>query len=181
VKKLKKKSPHQTNSKPIRFNVKSNQKPNYIFRNVIKSIPISLIIFLLPLVSGNTPTINHPSNIEYIYGEMGNGISWIVIDSNNVTGTYTVYLNELYHGYGVWLNNTNINYDADNQSIGLHNFTIDAWDNIYNVTDTVYVKVLSKEIKWWMEPNTFMYTIGFTVFVLCLIIAFFTMIVGKWK
>ena len=92
-------------------------------------------------VTNTAPTITSPSDQEWVQGTSDHYANWTVTDTEHSTGSYTVYRNESYHGYGTWTNATEFSYNVTSLASGYWNITIDAEDGYLNVTDLVWVNV----------------------------------------
>jgi len=109
---------------------------------------------------GAVPTINHPPDLVYPEGSIGNVIPWMVNSTADPSGNYTVYLNAVWYTSGIWNNHTTINVNVDGRPVGInYNFTIDAQGSIGNVTDTVFVNVTAVQPSV-NHPADFSYTYG---------------------
>ncbi len=86
------------------------------------------------------PTINHPSDIEYVEGAAGHSITWSPYD--DYPASYEVYQNgTLIESHG-WPGGS-ITIDTDGLSIGTYNYTIVVYDKSGNwAKDTVFVTVI---------------------------------------
>ena len=87
------------------------------------------------------PNIVPPSDIEYLYGDTGNTITWAVNDNN--PGNYSVYIDDI----EVLINETWIPpaviFNVDGLEVGSHNVTLALQDEAGNLsTDTVIVTVI---------------------------------------
>jgi len=88
------------------------------------------------------PTLNHPSDIEYILGATGNRINWTLSDEHPVE--YQVRLNGSLVKVGYW-NSTSeqVTILVDALDVGVHNYTITITDIAGNTgTDEVFVTVV---------------------------------------
>jgi hypothetical protein len=97
--------------------------------------------------SPTAPIVNHPANITYIEGEIGNIIEWSISDTS--LKNYSIYLD----GVPLHMNANIISQEpltlevplvVDGYSLGLYNFTILVFDYLdLNTSDTVWINVLS--------------------------------------
>ena len=99
------------------------------------------------------PTLNHPGDIEYILGAIGNRINWTLSDEHPVE--YQVRLNGSLVKVGYW-NSTleQVTILVDGLDVGVHNYTITITDIAGNTgTDEVFVTVV-------LEPEPLIPTWG---------------------
>jgi len=89
----------------------------------------------------NPPSINSPSDQQWVNGTTGHTIGWIITDGEQTSGAYTIYKNGTKRDSGTWNNATSLNYNIDGLGYGYWNLTIDATDGYENVTDIVWVNV----------------------------------------
>jgi hypothetical protein len=91
------------------------------------------------------PSDNNPSDIQYVYGDTGNKIPWIISDPGSTTGSFIIYRNDtiLNPAGSTWTKGTNINWNVDGLSAHTWNFTIEYWDKhtSQNISDQVRVTV----------------------------------------
>ena len=93
------------------------------------------------VLDGTSPTIDHPADIEYDEGELGNSIIWDPEDSYPVN--YQIIRDEIVIKSGLW-NSTleTISISVDGFGPGIYNYTLVVYDVGGNTeTDTVFVVV----------------------------------------
>ncbi|MFX1335851.1 MAG: glycosyl hydrolase family 17 protein [Promethearchaeota archaeon] len=97
---------------------------------------------IVSVVKHPEPTINSPEDIETNQNEDVN-ITWIILDSDTIYGTYTVYLDNFVFGSqnDIWKNNTAFYITVTTGTAGTFNYTIVFTDGVYTRQDTVLVTV----------------------------------------
>lgn len=86
-------------------------------------------------------SINEPEDIEYVEGDIGYSIMWIVTTGN--ADYFELYRNGTLIGDGEW-SDTEFTLTVDALSAGSYNFTLVVWNTEQIVSDTVWVFVLSE-------------------------------------
>ncbi|WP_371803869.1 BspA family leucine-rich repeat surface protein [Candidatus Lokiarchaeum ossiferum] len=95
---------------------------------------------IVSVKESNSPSVDHPIDIQYAYGSINNEIVWTVDDEN--PNEFKVQLNGTeYKKLALWSNGP-LSVNIDGLNVGIHNFTIFVYD-IYNflTVDTVIVEV----------------------------------------
>ncbi len=91
-------------------------------------------------VDYDAPTLNHPPDIEYYYGETGHNITWSPTDEHNISINVFKDSELIYSDHGA---NVSVIIDVDGLPLGTHNYTIVVQDYYDNAAkDTVFVTVL---------------------------------------
>jgi hypothetical protein len=94
-----------------------------------------------------SPTINHPSDIEYTVGELGHSITWTPTDTNPLS--FHITRNGVLVIFGAWLGN-HITLNVDLLPEGTYNFNCTVHDESGNgASDVVVVTVLAQ-----LTPDT---------------------------
>ncbi|MHA1286084.1 MAG: prenyltransferase/squalene oxidase repeat-containing protein [Candidatus Thorarchaeota archaeon] len=95
------------------------------------------------VTSNTNPTINSPSDQQWVNGTTGHTIGWIITDGEQTSGAYTIYKNGTKRDSGTWNNATSLNYNVDGLGYGYWNLTITATDGQggANATDIVFIDV----------------------------------------
>lgn len=98
------------------------------------------------LVSVIDPSIFGNEDFEYVSGQKGNEIEWIITDVNESQPIFDIYRDNLKIANGTWWAGVPIVVIVDDLMIGVHNFTIVAEDGNGNrFRDTVIVTVKSEQ------------------------------------
>ena len=106
------------------------------------------------------PIINHPSDISYEIGTIGNEIVWSPISGS--PDSYELYLNESLIDSSLW-DGSLVVVNVDGLSEGVYNYTLMVFDsNANSVHDTVFVTVLAAEAPTIDQPQDLQYMIGTT-------------------
>lgn len=115
---------------------------------------------IVSVVEHPEPTINSPEDIVTNQYEDVN-ITWIILDSDTMYGTYTVYLDKTIFGQqdDIWKNDTAFYITIATATAGTFNYTIVFTDGIYTQQDTVFVTVHP------LNTSTTSTTSGFTVLI----------------
>ncbi|MDF1537314.1 MAG: hypothetical protein P1Q69_00195 [Candidatus Thorarchaeota archaeon] len=117
---------------------------------------------VISLVDAISPTINQPSDIEYNEGQIGHNIPWE--PSDPVPSHYILYIDGTPYSPADW-SGFQIVVNVDGLSIGVHNYTIEVFDDADNsITDTVLVTVLDVTDPTIDSPDNISYTEGETGF-----------------
>jgi hypothetical protein len=105
-------------------------------------------------------TLDHPWDIVYEQGTIGNSITWNVYAGDPTT--YELFRNGSLIASGAW-DGDNITVDVDGLDPGVHNFTIAVSENSGNVvSDTVFVIVAPFSPPTIDEPDDIEYEVGST-------------------
>ncbi len=100
-------------------------------------------------VTGNSPTITGSNDFSYYADTTGHQINWTVIDSSvGPLANYSVFRNgsvwSTYENLS-WISEVEFQVYVDGLAVGVHNFTIRAFDGTgLNATDAVFVTVLKR-------------------------------------
>nr|MDO8114273.1 hypothetical protein [Candidatus Sigynarchaeota archaeon] len=96
------------------------------------------------------PGINSPPNATYYYLSPTQNITWIIHDSDDASGNYTVLRNGTVYSPELtnqpWTNGTQINVTAYTTVIGLWNYTIIFSDGTSTRQDTTIITIVSPPI-----------------------------------
>ena len=127
-------------------------------KSILASIFITVVVFgilntglnLWPLsVSAeginNVPIVSSPDDVFYYYGDTGNTITWEIADDN--PAYWIVLLDGSLYDSNSWdLSNESVIVDIDGFDVGAYEFTILVSDDVYNVSDTVFLTVLYNDL-----------------------------------
>jgi parallel beta-helix repeat protein len=92
-----------------------------------------------PFSLGNAPFLDHPADIEYVFGTEGHSISWNPSDSN--PESYELFRNSTLLTSEAWTG-LSLTFDVDGLDAGAHNYTLIVFDEQGNwVADTVMIYV----------------------------------------
>ncbi len=92
-----------------------------------------------PFALGDAPFLNHPLDIEYVFGTEGHTITWNPVDSD--PELYELLRNSILLDSGPWTSSS-ITVDIGGLDVGVHNYTLIVYDEQDNwVADTVLVDV----------------------------------------
>jgi len=104
------------------------------------------------------PTIDHPPDIEYVVGELGNNITWWPVDS--YPESFEIIINGTLYNSGPW-SGSGILISVDWLEVGVYNFTLVVYDAPgQSAVDTVLVRVHARTSE--PPPDT----LGFVLFLL---------------
>ncbi|MBS3795976.1 MAG: hypothetical protein KGY80_13815 [Candidatus Thorarchaeota archaeon] len=107
-----------------------------------------------------SPSIDHPADIEYEFGVSGKSITWSPSDA--YPASYTILRNGTIVETDAW-DGDNITIDIDDLGPATYNYTIVVFDdNGNNISDTVYVTVMSSSPPTIDEPADVEYELGAT-------------------
>ncbi|MCJ7817568.1 MAG: right-handed parallel beta-helix repeat-containing protein, partial [Candidatus Thorarchaeota archaeon] len=99
------------------------------------------------LVDNQSPIVDSPLDIVYVEGTTGHSITWEISDDD--PGYWVIYRNGEYLTHGDdWITyNETVIQDIDGLSVGKYEYMIVVSDSYINVTDLVWVTVLSTDIE----------------------------------
>ncbi|TFG97557.1 hypothetical protein E4H12_08285, partial [Candidatus Thorarchaeota archaeon] len=99
------------------------------------------------LVDNQAPIVDSPLDIIYVEGTTGHSITWEISDDD--PGYWVIYRNGEYLTHGDdWITyNETVIQDVDGLSVGKYEYMIVVSDTYINVTDLVWVTVLSTDIE----------------------------------
>ncbi len=105
--------------------------------------------FLTKLYLSDEPRITGSDNFSYYVDTTGHQINWTVIDDTvSPLANYSVFMNGSVWGpyeNMSWVSGVDIQVNVDGLPVGLHDFTIQAFDGTsLNATDEVFVTVLKR-------------------------------------
>lgn len=87
------------------------------------------------------PIVDHPSDIEYVAGDIGHNITWAPED--DYPSAYEIFINGTLFSSGYW-NGSEIIVNVDGFDIGLYNVTLIVFDAPgQKANDSVFVKVIA--------------------------------------
>jgi large repetitive protein len=96
---------------------------------------------------------NTPENFEYVVGNTGNQLSWIVTDT--FPNDYTIHRNGVLIDSGIWTSGNQISLGVDGLNVGIYNFTILVFDTSgNNASHSVFVTVINIETDGTSDENT---------------------------
>ncbi len=108
------------------------------------------------------PSVSHPPDVQYTFGQTGHSITWTVADSYAGAG-YSITQNAVVVATGTWTSGTPIPINVDGLSIGTYNYVITATDSYaYTGQDTVVVTVVANVAPVISQPPNVQYTFGQT-------------------
>ncbi|MHA2265183.1 MAG: NosD domain-containing protein, partial [Candidatus Thorarchaeota archaeon] len=93
-----------------------------------------------------SPQLDHPGDISFYDGSVGNSVTWHPFDANPLF--FEIYVDQVLQTWGMWNSSSElISYNLDFLSTGSHNVTIIVGDTFaHNSTDTVQVDVFLDDI-----------------------------------
>ncbi|MHA1248303.1 MAG: right-handed parallel beta-helix repeat-containing protein [Candidatus Thorarchaeota archaeon] len=117
-------------------------------------------VFVIVLADGDPPTIDHPTDIEYIEGTTGNVVTWSPSDAH--PDRYEVYRNGTLVESGAW-DGGQITVNVDGLGIGTYNYTLVVYDEVdHSAADTVFVVVVDGIAPTIDHPSDVEYVEGTT-------------------
>ncbi len=110
---------------------------------------------VIEVIEITTPTIDHPADFWYWYGDKGNTIMWDAASSD--PDFMEVYLNDTYYGPYGW-DGSSVEGIMDGYDVGVYNVTIIVYSRCgNNASDTVFMTVRARSIPEIDQPEDFWY------------------------
>ena len=98
-----------------------------------------------PIIPDYSIQVNHPSDVSYLEGSLGNTITWYLTAQDVSNPTYSIYRNITFIENDTWVSGDPIAISVDGLSVGSYVYYIVAQNSIEVAIDTVLVTVSTEE------------------------------------
>ncbi|MEX2725780.1 MAG: PKD domain-containing protein, partial [Candidatus Sigynarchaeum springense] len=134
-----------SNGVPVSINIDGLAVGSYLYSiNVNDGFGSFIQDTVLVIVLNVAPSITHPADIVYTFGETGNFISWNIIDLSTGATSYVIERNNVSVFSGSWASDVPFGYSVDDLANGLYSIAIIATDGFGGLAiDVVLVTVLT--------------------------------------
>ncbi|MHA1794273.1 MAG: hypothetical protein ACTSVI_16670 [Promethearchaeota archaeon] len=133
-----------TNGTEISILLNASKTGTYNYSIIAQDIHGNQSIENFSLMVNEAPEINTPENATYERSEPGKFITWVITDSDDLSGHFSVYRNgSILTTYNnlIWYNNTPINVTVYTSVPGVYNYTINFTDGLTSRSQTTLITI----------------------------------------